>query len=70
MIVSKHSPLPNPTRRGRMVVIYNGDVRRAPAIEQWFLNVSMTVSSASKHDNIIIIVHTNDWPSIIPQVGD
>ena len=49
-----------------MVVIYNGDVRRAPAIEQWFLNVSMTVSSASKHDNIIIIVHTNDWPSIVP----
>jgi len=66
MLVLMPSPLPNPPREGRMVVIYSGDFRHAPATEQGLLNTPMTVSSASKHDNTIIIVHTNDWPSIVP----
>ena len=60
MLVAKPSPLPNPPREGRMVVIYNGDFRHAPTTEQGLLNTPMTVSFASKHDNIIIIVHSND----------
>ncbi len=47
-----------------MVAMYNGSVRRSPAAEQGLLNTLMTVSSASKHDNTIIVVHSNDQPSM------
>ncbi len=69
MYVPKLSLLPNPPREGRMVAIYNGDFRRSPATEQGLLNTPMTVSFASKHDNIIIIIHSNDQPPIVAYYG-
>ena len=69
MLVAKPSPLPNPPREGRMVAIYNGDFRRSPATEQGLLNTPMTVSGGSKHDNINIIIHSNDQPPIVAYYG-
>eukprot|EP00986_Skeletonema_menzelii_P002463 scaffold661_cov100-Skeletonema_menzelii.AAC.4 len=43
------SPLPNPQRGGRMVAIFDGDVRRATANEQWLLHTPMSVSAGSNH---------------------
>ena len=64
MLVLKPSPLPNPLREGSMEAILGGDVRRAPPIEQCLLNVPRSVSAESKHDNINIIIHSNDQPPI------
>ncbi len=69
MYVPKLSLLPNTSREGRMEAILDGDVRRAPAIEQWLLNTQMTVSGGSKHDNINIIIHSNDQPPIVAYYG-
>ncbi len=69
MSVLMPSPLPNPPREGSMEAILDGDVRRAPVAEQCLLNAPMTVSGGSKHDNIDIIFHSNDQPSIVPYYG-
>ena len=66
MLMLKLSPQANPPREGSMEAILDGDVRRAPATKQCLLNVPMSVSAGSKHDNMIIIIHSNDQPSIVP----
>lgn len=69
MYVLKPSPRPNLPRGGRMEAIFDGDVRRAPATEQCLLNVPTTLSAGTKHDNINIIIHSNDQPPIVPYYG-
>ena len=60
MSMLESSLLPDPSREGRMVAISDGDVRLAPAIEHRLLSTPMSVSAGSKHDNINIIIHSND----------
>ena len=40
-----------------MVAIFDGDVRRATANEQWLLHTPMSVSAGSKHGSINIIMN-------------
>ena len=69
MFMLSPSTLPNPPRRGSMEEILDGDVRRAPATKQDVLNVPWCVSAGSKHDNINIIIHSNDQPPIVRYYG-
>ncbi len=64
MYVLKPSPRPQLPRGDSMEAIFDGDVRRASATEQCVLNVPWSVSAGSKHDDINIIIHSNDQPPI------
>ena len=54
--------------RRSMEAILDGDVRRAPVTEQSLLNVPSSVSAGSKHDKVIILIHSNDQPPIVPYI--
>ena len=57
MQVWKPSPLPDAPKKGRMVVISDGDFRPAPLTEHRLLSNPMSVSAGSKHDNITNVLH-------------
>ena len=65
MSVLKLSSVPNTPREGSMEAIFDGDFRRAPATEWGSLKIPRSVSGGSTHDNIDIIIHSNNQPPIV-----